>query len=51
MGFDPRDWDLSLQAGIWASMLEFGSGRVMGRKGGYEEGEGGGGGGEGESRV
>ena len=46
MGFGPQDWDLGLEAGIWASRLRFrpgGSGKG-GYEGGGEEGEGGEGG-------
>ena len=26
LGFGPQDWDLGLEAGIWASRLRYGSG-------------------------
>ena len=44
LGFGPQDWDLGLEAGIWASRLRYGP--EGWREGGYEEeeeGEGGGG--------
>ena len=38
MGFEPQDWDLGLQAGIWASRLRYGPGG-WGEAGGAEEEE------------
>ena len=43
-GFGPQDWDLGLEAGIWASRLRYGPGGWgEGGCGGGEEGEGEGG--------
>ena len=36
LGFGPQDWDLGLEAGIWASRLSYGPG---GGVGGTEEEE------------
>ena len=38
LGFGPRDWDLGLETGIWASRLGFEGGRDVEGEG--EEGEG-----------